>query len=287
MPASASRSVKVGSVCHRYLPLPACEAATHFHHAVLYGDLPGKISRVLNVAGTGIAIGRTPRFLYDDRAMNREKRPVGARSGRGKEPKFTAQDWVDTARRVLVEEGIAGVKVDRLATRLGVTRGGFYYNFASRDELLERLLAAWENDCRFLPPEQPGNSPAEAVEWLDRVVGRLIEEDGYDPHFDMAVREWARSDQRAEWAVERRDRNRLARLQRFFTILGYETDEASMRARVFYFHQIGFYAIGVKASIADRRRDAKLYTEVLCGGQVLRDARGAPPVRKGRAVRGS
>jgi hypothetical protein len=165
--------------------------------------------------------------------------------------------------------------------------GGFYHNFASRDELLERLLAAWEVDCRFLPPEQPGNSPPEAVAWLDRTVDRLIEEDGYDPHFDMAVREWARSDQRAAWAVERRDRNRLARLQRFFAILGYGPDEAVMRARVFYFHQIGFYAIGVKASTADRRRDAKLYTDVLCGDQVLQSARGSSPPRRSKARSGS
>ncbi|BBE33416.1 TetR family transcriptional regulator [Sphingosinicella microcystinivorans] len=217
----------------------------------------------------------------------KRKLQAGARSGRGKEPKFSAEDWVEVAKRVLVEEGIAGVKVDRLATRLGVTRGGFYHNFANRDELLERLLAAWEADCRFLPPEQPGNSPAEAVEWLERLVDRLIEEDGYDPHFDMAVREWARSDQRAAWAVERRDRNRMARLQRFFSILGYGQDEAVMRARVFYFHQIGFYAIGVKASIADRRRDAKLYNDVLCGEQVLRSPRGTSPPRKGKAHQGS
>jgi AcrR family transcriptional regulator len=219
--------------------------------------------------------------------MKTKEPKAGARSGRGKEPKFTAQDWVEVAKRVLVEEGIGGVRVDRLATRLGVTRGGFYHNFASRDELLERLLAAWEVDCRFLPPEQPGNSPPEAVAWLDRTVDRLIEEDGYDPHFDMAVREWARSDQRAAWAVERRDRNRLARLQRFFAILGYGPDEAVMRARVFYFHQIGFYAIGVKASTADRRRDAKLYTDVLCGDQVLQSARGSSPPRRSKARSGS
>jgi AcrR family transcriptional regulator len=197
----------------------------------------------------------------------------GRGSGRGKEPKFTAQDWVETAKRVLIEEGIAGVKVDRLASRMGVTRGGFYHNFKGREDLLDRILEVWEARCRFLPPEVPGTTPAEAVAWLDRMVDRLIDEDGYDPRFDMAVREWARSDQRAAWAVERRDRNRIARLERFFALLGYDPDEAKMRARVFYFHQIGYYAIGVQASTAERRRDARLYTDVLCGHAVMNAAR--------------
>ncbi len=46
----------------------------------------------------------------------------------GRTPKNTVQDWIKAATRMLVDEGIAGLKVDRLANRLGVTRGGFYHN---------------------------------------------------------------------------------------------------------------------------------------------------------------
>jgi hypothetical protein len=89
------------------------------------------------------------------------------------------------------------------------------------------------------------------------------------------VREWARSDQRAAWAVERMDRERMAVLKRFFDALGYEEEEAQIRARVFYYHQIGYYAIGVRQSTADRRRKAKLYIEILCGAERLAAARQA------------
>jgi AcrR family transcriptional regulator len=194
----------------------------------------------------------------------------------GRTAKVTAETWVDTARRALVEEGLGGVKVDRLASRLGVTRGGFYHNFRDREELLARLIAFWEETCQFVPPEMsPGTTPAEAVAWLDEMVRRLIEEDGYDHHFDMAVREWARSDQRAAWAVERMDRSRMAALKRFFEALGYEDEEAQIRARVFYYHQIGYYAIGVRQSTAERRRKAKLYIDIICGAERLAAARQA------------
>ncbi len=197
----------------------------------------------------------------------------------GRIPKVTAETWVDTARRSLTEEGIGAVKVDRLASRLGVTRGGFYHYFKDREDLLAQLLSSWERTCRFLPDDPPGTKPAEAALWLDRMVDRLIETDGYDHHFDLAVREWGRSDQRAAWAVERADRERLKSLQRAFELLGYDPDKARIRARVFYYHQIGYYAIGVRQSIQERRRNKASYLEILFGPEILIDRRARRPAR--------
>src|SRR3546814_1763494 len=99
---------------------------------------------------------------------------------------------------------------------LGVTRGGFYHNCKDRDEFFEQIIRHWEETCRFLPDAPPPAKPAEAIEWFDLAIDRLIESDGYDYHFDLAMREWARADKRAEWAVERADRERLDILQKFF-----------------------------------------------------------------------
>jgi AcrR family transcriptional regulator len=191
----------------------------------------------------------------------------------GRTPKITVETWIETARKSLIDEGIGGVKVDRLANRLGVTRGGFYHNFKDRDEFFARLLTFWEEECRFLPSDIPSGRPTEAVEWFDRMIARLIDADGYDYRFDLAVRDWARSDQRAAWAVERMDRLRLMVLQKFFKILGYDDAEAHVRAQVFYYHQIGYYAIGVRQSAAERRRSLATYLEILCGPGVLDAAR--------------
>lgn len=203
----------------------------------------------------------------------------------GRIPKNTVEDWVDAALKTLVDEGIAGVKVDRLASRLGVTRGGFYHNFRDRDHLLDLVLEQWELTCRFLPETPPPSKPAEALEWLNLVVDRLIEGDGYDDHLDFAVREWARSDKRAAWAIERADRERLATLRKFFEAIGYDRPHATVRARVFYYHQVGYYALGVHESIAERRRAAQLYIEILCGEEQLKLARaGNTTSRKARVA---
>jgi AcrR family transcriptional regulator len=203
----------------------------------------------------------------------------------GRTVKIAPDVWIDTARRSLIEEGIAAVKVDRIANRLGVTRGGFYHHFRDREELLAKLLEHWEATCRFLPDEPPATRSAYALEWLDRVVDRLIDEDGYDHQFDLAVREWSRSDQRAAWAVERADRERLKALQRFFETVGYSADEAVIRARVFYYHQIGYYAIGVRESSTERRRNKDTYLDILRGPNVPSAARrdATSPAQKRRA----
>jgi AcrR family transcriptional regulator len=193
----------------------------------------------------------------------------------GRSPVVTAQTWIETARRSLIDEGIGGVKVDRLARKLGVTRGGFYHNFHDREDMLARLLDLWDTSCQFLPADPPGSTLAEAAAWLERAIERLINEDGYDYRFDLAVREWARSDQRAAWAVSRADRQRLTKLEAFFKTLGYDKEEAPIRARVFYFHQIGYYAIGVKQSVAERRKNAEIYIDILCGHDVMERARAA------------
>lgn len=186
-------------------------------------------------------------------------------------PKTPPSDWVQAARQALVEEGIQGVKVDRLAQRLGVTKGGFYKHFADRAELLERLLALWVSDNLFLPPGLLASTAAEARAALVALTDRLIDEQGFDPRFDMAVRDWARVDPAVARTVARVDRERLGRLAELFGALGCDPQEAEVRARVLYYHQVGYYALGVRETRALRQRLLPTYLRILVGAEHFRD----------------
>src|SRR5689334_17566940 len=53
------------------------------------------------------------------------------------------QAWLEAARQALMEEGTAGVEVNKLAKRLSSSRGGFYWFFKGRQELLDELASYW------------------------------------------------------------------------------------------------------------------------------------------------
>lgn len=162
----------------------------------------------------------------------------------GRAAKTTQTDWIDAATRTLIDEGIGGVKIDRLAKRLGVTRSGFYRFFNDREEFLDRFIEHWEATCRLLPQEPPGIPPESSVARIERFMTHLTDPHGYDFQFDLAVRGWARADKRAAWAVERADRERLEALQRLFEAIGYDKKSAEIRAQVIYYTLIGAFTIG-------------------------------------------
>jgi AcrR family transcriptional regulator len=194
--------------------------------------------------------------------------------------KVPAEQWIAVGRQALIEEGIEAVKVDRLAQRIGVSRGGFYHHFADRADLLSRLLTLWHDTILFVPPGLAARTPADAVAAIDELVDHLIREDAYDPHFDLAVREWARSDPSVAAAVAGVDAERIAAIYKIFLAMGCSKQEADVRARVFYFHQIGYYAIGIAEPKSGRRERAKIYVDILCGAENLARARARPASRQ-------
>jgi len=58
--------------------------------------------------------------------------------------RLSAFDWANAALDVIAEDGVAGVAVEPLARRLGVTKGSFYWHFPSREALLAAALERWE-----------------------------------------------------------------------------------------------------------------------------------------------
>jgi AcrR family transcriptional regulator len=57
---------------------------------------------------------------------------------------LSADDWIAAAMEAIVEGGVAEVAVERLAVRLGTTKGSFYHHFPNRDALIVAALEDWE-----------------------------------------------------------------------------------------------------------------------------------------------
>ncbi|HJV86750.1 MAG TPA: TetR/AcrR family transcriptional regulator [Noviherbaspirillum sp.] len=178
---------------------------------------------------------------------------------------LSAQDWVLAARAALIRHGVADVKVDRLARELNVTRGSFYWHFADRQALLDALLKQWrsQNTEPFLRVVADDAVPP--LEQLARFTRIWLDEKEFDPAYDSAVRDWARNAPEVARAVRSADTARLRVLTQIFAALGYSEGEAVIRARITYYHQVGYYTMRITESHARRAELFPAYFEVLAG----------------------
>jgi AcrR family transcriptional regulator len=191
--------------------------------------------------------------------MSRPKRAVKNRGDA-----LGAADWLRVARDELIRNGFLAVKVDRLARRLRVTRGSFYWHFKNRGDLLEELLKIWAS-TNTAPFQRVLELPADGKGKYKAIVDLWLAETEYDPNFDTAMREWARVSRHVAHVVRKADEDRIAVFESIFRELGYRGDDALVRARIAYFHQVGYYALGIIESSKRRRKLEPYYTRALLG----------------------
>jgi len=182
---------------------------------------------------------------------------------------LSREAWLAAALRVLEKRGISAVKIDALARQFKVTRGSFYFHFAGLKDMQEGLLEIWRSR-NTLPFEQlAARTDLAAVALFDAVVHVWVDEDPFSPLLDLAIRDWSRTARRLAEEVAAMDELRISLLMRSFREMGYGADESLVRARITYFHQIGYYALSFKESAADRQRYQPLYGTVLLGPLVV------------------
>ena len=124
--------------------------------------------------------------------------------------KVTRADWLDAGLEVLAAEGPQALVAERLAQRLGVTRGSFYHHFRSRESFLTGLLERWSQrhtQSVIDAAERPGARGAKLDRLLDAVLAL--------PHeVGTAVRAWARSEPLVRRYQTQVDARRIAYLQK-------------------------------------------------------------------------
>jgi AcrR family transcriptional regulator len=175
--------------------------------------------------------------------------------------------WLSAARAELIARGVGSVKIDRLATGLGVTRGSFYWHFKSRAELLDALIEDWRH-ANVNPFLHVLDQDADPVLRLKRFFGIWLRGGGFDPALDSAMRDWARTSRPVARLVREADTARTDVLRRIFIAMGYPGPEAEVRARIAYYHQVGYYALGIVESRQLRESLFPTYFKVLAGHDV-------------------
>lgn len=158
--------------------------------------------------------------------------------------------WTDIALTILAADGPDAVRVEVLAQRLGVTRGGFYRQFSGRGELVDAMLDTWEqrsiDDVRARVEAEGGDARRKVSK-----AGMLT----FSPELlplDLAVREWARRDAEVAERLRRVDNRRMDYLRELIATITGDAAEVEARAMLAFSLVIGDHLIAAEHPASTR-----------------------------------
>lgn len=149
--------------------------------------------------------------------------------------RLSATDWARAALNAIGEHGLAGVAVERLAVRLGTTKGSFYWHFPSRDALVAAALELWDETHTeaIIRAVQAEPDPAARLRALFLGVTP-------SPMAPIEVNLLAAADHPlVAPAMRRAVARRVGYVTSLFTALGFPPEEAGRRAVLAYEAYLG------------------------------------------------
>jgi len=143
--------------------------------------------------------------------------------------------WIEAGFKEIARSGVEGVRVEVLAKNLGVTKGGFYRRFRDRAALLDGMLRSWSAG-RIAAIEQQtsldGSTARDRLRSLIRLYSERMNTEGMA--VELAIRQWARSDEAAATEVASVDAARLNNVGQLYRATGLQPEQADAQAFLFY-----------------------------------------------------
>jgi len=146
--------------------------------------------------------------------------------------RLSREDWINGAVAFLAQHSVGTLRLDSLVKQMGVTKGSFYWHFASREKLLDAVLESWQT--RMIRDvevwlESAAGSPADRVRRLLR-IGISARPDVPGGPFELSLRDWARRDARVAKIVMGVDAERLRIVKNLYLEMGLAADQAEAQA---------------------------------------------------------
>jgi AcrR family transcriptional regulator len=146
--------------------------------------------------------------------------------------------WVEEGLLALAAGGPDAVRVEVLAKKLGVTKGGFYGYFQDRDALLQAMLDVWERESTDEVLERVEREGGDVRRKLRRAGVLTFSNDRLLP-IDLAIRAWARRDEAVAARLRRVDNRRMGLLRDMIGTFCADPDEVEARALLAFCVAIG------------------------------------------------
>ena len=166
--------------------------------------------------------------------------------------KVTKDDWLNTAKDLLVSHGVAEVKILAMAEQMQVSRSSFYWYFRNRQDLLAALLDDWEKRNTQCLLDHCARDARNITQALCNFFRCFIDPQLFDPGLDFAIREWARRDPTVRTRIDAADAARIKAVESMYRNHGFTAENAETRARILYFMQLGYHALEVREDMETR-----------------------------------
>src|SRR5438445_1857076 len=150
-----------------------------------------------------------------------EARTRNGRTGEARTGEVRSERWIEAGLTEIARTGVEGVRVEVLAKNLGVTKGGFYRRFRDRAALLDGMLQTWSKGRIAAIEKQTsldGGSARERLRALIALYSERMNTEGMA--VELAVRQWAQSDEAAAAAVTGVDAARLQNVGQLYRAAG-------------------------------------------------------------------
>lgn len=174
-----------------------------------------------------------------------------SRAGSGR---LSVDDWIQAGFAIVADGGIETLKIDRLCSRLGVTKGSFYWHFKDMAAYRAALVESWA-ELRDRDRSHFGQLAQLAPrQRLTQMMASLLEERQWT--LERAMREWARTDPGVAQSVRAADHRVLGAVRQAFVDAGFSGDDADVRANATFAAGIGFL------HLSDAPPNARLTTQL-------------------------
>ena len=174
---------------------------------------------------------------------------------------FSRADWLEAALAVLERDGVDGVKVDRIARELGISRSGFYWHFRNRADFLDQLLEYWVHEFTGVVINNPDIQQGRPEERLLKLI-RMVDEYGLNRH-DPAMVAWGECDPRVREVFDQVYATRVEFVGAIFSEIGFRGDDLGARTRMFVSYTSWEKRIFAGASKQQRLRWFKVLVDLL------------------------
>lgn len=139
-----------------------------------------------------------------------------------------AKIWIEATLDTIATEGADTLRIERLARKIGVSKGSFYWFFSNLDDLRFRALDHWKlhyNDAVF---DRVGSHCGPLSEKLNFLVDAIFA--CKLGRYDAAIRSWALRNADVDRFMQDIDATRLTFLQDVFS----DTADSEFKAHLFY-----------------------------------------------------